>query len=269
MLAPLPETAARLEWVSVASMRVCAQAQREVRTAWVDKLVAEFDPEQLGILTVNERDGHTYLIDGQHRKLMLDKLGYSDQKVMCRVYSGLTEEQEAEMFLRLNHVLTVSSFEKFKVAITAGRKAESEIAQTVAQLGLRLSLSPAPGTVRCTSTLLIVHRLGGPLLLGRVLAIIRDAFGDPGLEAPVIQGLAALLHRYGSRIDDAVLMDKLTSVRGGVGGVTNKAEVLKRATGKPLWQCVAATGVELLNSGRGGKKLPDWWKQAAARVEAA
>ena len=32
----------------------------------------------------------------------------------------------------------------------------------------------------------------------------------------------------------------------------------------PLNQCVAAAAVDVINRGKGGKKLPSWWKTEAA-----
>lgn len=58
---------ARLRWVPIAQMKVNPLAQRELNQARVDKLAANFDPEQIGTPTVNHRDGAYYIIDGQHR----------------------------------------------------------------------------------------------------------------------------------------------------------------------------------------------------------
>jgi len=56
---------------------------------------------------------------------------------------------------------------------------------------------------------------------------------------------------------------KLSKANGGVNGLLNKAEVLRRSTGNQKGQCVAAAAVEVINKGRGGKKLPSWWKADA------
>lgn len=39
---------------------------------------------------------------------------------------------------------------------------------------------------------------------------------------------------------------------------------MKRATGLPRNQSVAAAAVEVINAGRGGKKLPSWFREDAA-----
>lgn len=50
---------------------------------------------------------------------------------------------------------------------------------------------------------------------------------------------------------------------GGVNGLLNKAEVIRRSTGNAKGHCVAAAAVEIINAGRGGKKLPSWFRDAA------
>ena len=53
---------------------------------------------------------------------------------------------------------------------------------------------------------------------------------------------------------------KLSGAHGGPTGLLGKAEVMRRQTGQPKAHCVAAAAVEFINSGKGGKKLPSWWK---------
>jgi hypothetical protein len=265
MSARLSEREAPLDWVSIETMVVPMTAQRAYRPAWAAKLANEFDPDKLGLFTVNVRDGQNRLIDGQHRKGMLEILGYTGEKVQSRVYRDLTDAQEADTFLRLNNRLTVNGFDRFRVSVTAGRTAESEVAAVVADVGLVVSEQKTAGAVGCIVTLVKVHRRGGAELLRRTLVIIRDAWGDVGLIAPVIDGVSAVLWRYGDRIRDDVLTTRLAGMRGGIGGMLSKAEVLVRATSKPRWQCVAAVCVDQLNEGRGGKKLPTWWKPSDAR----
>jgi len=36
--------------------------------------------------------------------------------------------------------------------------------------------------------------------------------------------------------------------------------VLRNQTGNPKGHCVAAAAVDIYNGGRGGRKLPSWWR---------
>jgi hypothetical protein len=262
-VSPLAESSrvqrqARLRWVPIAAMRVSPLAQRELNQARVDKLAASFDPEQLGAPTVNLRDGCYYLIDGQHRVEALLAIGWGDQQVQCWTYQGLTEAEEAAKFLALNDTLTVHAFAKFTVGVHAGRTEDCDIDRIVRAQGLRISRQNGGGAIGAVGTLRRVYRRG-PAVLARALRIIRDAYGDPGLDASVIDGLGLLCRRYAD-LDETTAITRLTAAPGGVHGLLGKAENLRKQTGNPKAHCVAAAAVEIINRGRGGTKLPGWWR---------
>lgn len=258
------ERTARLKWVPLAKLRVNPLAQREINPARVDKLIAEFDPEQFGAPTVNQRGEWFYIIDGQHRvegyKGWLGDGAWEDQQVQCWTYEGLSEEEEADVFLKLNDTLAVAALAKFRIGVQAGRVEETDVDRIVRAQGLVISRDKAEGAIGAVGTLMrVYHRAGGPTL-GRALRIIRDAYGDPGLESAVIDGIGMLCQRYNGELEDDRAVARLRSVLGGVSGLTNKAEQLRKQTGSPRSHCVAAAAVDIINGGRGGKKLPSWWR---------
>lgn len=263
MVAERVERAARLKWVPIDKMKVSPVAQRELKQYRVDELAADFDLEQLGTPTVNERGGWFYIIDGQHRVEALKQIGYGDQQVQCQCYADLTDEEAADRFLRLNNVLALGAFDRFRVGITAERDDEVEIDRVVRANGLVVSKDHLPGAIGAVGTLRRVYVRSDSVTLGRTLRIIRDAYGDAGLEAAVIDGIGHLCQRYNGDLDDSTAVLKLGNANGGVSGLLNKAEVLRRSTGNQKSHCVAAAAVEIINSGKGGKKLPSWFKSAA------
>lgn len=242
----------------ISLMRVSPLAQRELNKARVDHLAAHFDIEQLGILTVSRRDSVFWLIDGQHRKAALDAIGYGDQQAECEVYEGLTEADEAEMFLLRNDTLNVTAYAKFKVGVHAGRAEECAIDAIVRSLGLRVSQGSAIGAVSAVGTLRTVYQRDGADCLRRALAILRDAYGDAGFDAASINGIGLLVHRYDGDIKDATAVAKLKTAMGGVAGLTNRAGQIRLQCGWPISQCTAAAAVDLINRGAGGKKLAAW-----------
>jgi len=257
------EREARLRWVPLAKIRINPLAQRELNAARVDKLAAEMELEQLGNPTVSLRDEMYFCIDGQHRiegyKKWLGEGNWEDQQFQCWTYEGLAEQEEAEIFLRLNDTLTVRALEKFRVGVQAGRPEESDIDRIVRAQGLRVSSDKGSGSTRAVATLRKVYRLG-PVALATSLRIIRDAYGDAGLEGPVIEGLGLMCHRYNGDLDEAAAVRKLGNAHGGVNGLLGAAEQTRRQTGNARAHCVAASAVEIYNRGRGGKKLPSWWR---------
>lgn len=253
------DRSARLRWVPLDKIRVNPMAQRDLRQARVDHLAANMDLDQIGNPAVSWRDGHYWVIDGQHRIEALRAFGFSDEQIQCWTYEDLTSEEEAEIFLKLNDALPVSVFDKHQRGVHAGRPVETDIDRIVRSVGLVVSRDKIPGAIGAVGTLRRVYSRG-PAVLARSLTIIRDAYGDAGLEAPVIDGIGHLCARYNGELDQTVAVERLSKAHAGVNGLLNKAEVLHKSTGNARGVCVAAAAVDTINAGKGGKKLPSWWK---------
>lgn len=257
------EREARLKWVPIDRIEYPQIAQREkINRARVDHIAAEFDLEQLGTPTVNERDGNFYAIDGMHRIEALKLIGWGDQQIQCWTYPNLSDEEMAERFLKLNDTLTVSSFDKFRVGVNAGRPVETDIDRIVRAADL--AIGRTDDTIRAVGTLRKVYERGGPRILSETLRFIRDTYGMTGFEAPVIDGLSLFVQRYEAVLDWGTASSKLGGMHAGVLGLLGKAEVIRRATKSSKAQCVAAAAVEVINAGRGGKKLAAWFREEAA-----
>jgi hypothetical protein len=110
------------------------------------------------------------------------------------------------------------------------------------------------------TTLRRVYARGGPAVLSRALRIIRDAYGEAGLEARVIDGIALLCQRYDGDLSEQRAVARLSAAHGGVSGLVSRAGQLRASTGSAPAQCVAAAAVEVINRGSGGRKLPGWWR---------
>lgn len=255
----------RKQDVALGKMTTSRRVQRDLNQHRVDYLVANFDLDDFGQPVLSWRDGNFYILDGQHRiealKIWLGK-GWEVQTIECRVYQGLSEAEEADMFDRLNDVLPVCAFDKFKTRVTAGRELECEIDKIVKQEGLVISRDKIPGAIAAVGTLSRLRSRSNGEVLARSLRIIRDAFGDAGFEAGVIDGIGHLCQRYNGALDEKLAVEKLSETRGGVHGLIGKANILHKQTGNSRSQCLAAAAVDIINANRtaGTKRLPSWWK---------
>lgn len=254
---------AHLKWVPIALMRVSPMGQRDLNVAWVNKIAAHFDIERMGTPTVSARDGHFYILDGQHRIEAAKENGLEDQKVQCWVYEGLSEAQESEKFLQLNDVKAVNALSKFRISVNAGRLVESDVDRICRALDLKVTADRIDGGISAVGTLIRVYNRAGAAVLSRTLRIVRDAYGTPGLSAACIDGIGYLCQRYNGTLDEGKAVSRLSGVHGGVNGLLGAAEKVRRQTGNQRGQCVAAAAVDIINAGRGGVKLPSWWSVAA------
>jgi hypothetical protein len=261
----LPRNNREIQWVKLGKMKVSALVQRELKPSRVDYLSSVFNLEMLGNPEVSFRDGHYYIMDGQHRieavKNWLGK-GWEDQCIQCWVATGLSEKDEAEIFLTLNDTLSIDTFQKFKVALRAGREIEIAIACIVNNEHLVISKDNVPGGIHAVGTLKRVYIRDGAQSLGRALVLIRDAFGDSGLDAIVIDGFGMLCNRYNGVLDEKQSAITLSNAHGGVKGLIGMAEALRLKTGNGQAHCVAAAAVNIINRDRKNKdKLVGWFKE--------
>lgn len=250
--------------VHFSKMKINPKAQRELNEAWVNAIFAEFDIDKMQTPHVNHRDGYYFIMDGHHTveaaKRFLGK--WDDQTIDCRVYEGLTETEEADRYLALNNRKTADPFQKFKIAVEAGRETETAIKNIVISENMVIAKEKVKGQVRCVGTLTRVYKRDGADALGRALGIVRDAWGDPGMEAPVIDGIGLLCHRYNGNLNRNTAVESLRNMHGGVKGLIGAAETLRLRTGNSKNDCIAAAAVTAINRDRTGKtKLPTWWKE--------
>lgn len=254
--------------VPLGKMHVLSRhAQRsKINESRVNYLLSNFDLDRIGLPVLNEReDGSYYILDGQHRIEALKRWlgeGWEKQKVECEVFIGLTEAEESAMFLALNDTLRVGVLDKFQASVNAGFVDQVHVQKIVEGAGLCISTDKVPGAISAVGTLQKVYTRSDGDTLARALRLVRDSFGDPGLRAQVIDGVGHLCQRYNGILDESIAVEKLSKVHGGVNGLLGKAEVLHKQTGNAKSQCVAAAAVDIINTGRGRKKLPSWWKES-------
>jgi hypothetical protein len=254
--------------VALGDMTVSERAQRAFRQARVDQILGELDLNAFGEPVLSFRDGRYYIIDGQHRIKALGQFlgtGWERQQILCKVYEGMTEQDEARLFRQLNTVLGTTAYDKFKVAVTEGREEETRIKAIVEAAGLHVSRArkDSPGAISAISALRNAYSLS-PKSLMFSLKLASESYGDAGMEAAIIEGLAQLHNRYDKALDDEMSVEALSHARGGVKGLINAAQKRRLTTGNSLAICVAAEAVDVINRYRKGKKLPSWWASAAA-----
>lgn len=255
-----------LRWVALGDMHVTERAQRAYRPAHAEKLAATFNLEGMGYPVLSRHNGSYHIIDGQHRVAALRLLGFDpEDTIQCEVYEDLSEQGEAELFLERNTFRAPTTYDKFRVALTAKRQREVSVDQIVRDQGLHISThgknSSSDGGVRAVGTLLKIHDRIGPLMLGATLRIIRDAFGSPGFEQSVIEGVSFVVERYEGDFEEAEASEKLGRLHGGVNGLLGAAERLRLSSGNSKTNCIAAVTVDTINRGRrGASRLASWWE---------
>ena len=250
-----------IQWVPLEKMRVREEvSQRKFDSAWAQALAKDFDLETMGLIHVNHCGDTYWIVDGQHRKAALELwMDCTGAKLECMVYENLSEQQEARKFLDLNRTKGSTAFDKYRIALAAGDPTTVNIDAIVRLKKLRVSRQKGVGAIACVSALYQIHRRGDDCL-ATTLHIAYHAFGDAGLDADILTGIAHLPGRYKGLLDEKKAISALNSIRGGAPAVRARAERLRQQFGSSKSHCTAAACIEYINRGGGGKKLPNWWK---------
>jgi len=192
--------------------------QREADMTRVRAIAAHWDVRLVGVLEVSDRgDGVTpryAVIDGHHRMCGAQLLDITPPLV-ATVHTGLTVKQEAELFDRLNRERRrLTTWDHWRARTIAGDPTVRAIQKAVAQLDLVIGDAPKPGFVRCTSTLEKLHALGGTRLVGDVLRLLKEAWGNDvtSFDAPIVHGVGLVLHYLREAVDVGRLADALVQV---------------------------------------------------------
>ena len=86
-------------YLPISVMHVDHRYQRQADTRWVNTIARDFDPDLLGVFTVNWRiDNSFWLINGQHRLRALRAKEMHSAVVPCDLYDGLSLVEEAKLF---------------------------------------------------------------------------------------------------------------------------------------------------------------------------
>lgn len=121
-----------LRILPVESLFVDHAYQRPEQTKLVGEIVANLRPQLLGTPEVSDRGDGTYAImDGQQRWLAVSALD-APSTLRCNVHTGLTREEEAELFVALNKKRKqVSALERFLAEVFHGEPQASKINELV------------------------------------------------------------------------------------------------------------------------------------------
>lgn len=200
--------------LTVGEMFVDETYQRPIDIARARKTAHVWDHRLAGVVEVSDRgelaQPRYAIIDGQHRWAAAKSL-VDPPVLVANVHEGLTLAEEAALFDKLNRMRKkVNIFEHYKARLAAGDWVIGRIQLVLDKHGLRVDPAPAEGCVGCVGTLEKVADIDDALL-DETLSLVIDIWGKrrDGLDAPIIHGLALILHHLRDEIDLERLVDAL------------------------------------------------------------
>lgn len=259
--------APHVEQLLVDDLTVDREVQRSLDQNRVRKILADFDVDALGTITVNLRaDGTVHVVDGQHRVEALRQKGDENGcRIRCLVYEGLDRAGEAALFRRLNNTRPVHSLDKFRVRVVEGDPVAVALSDMLAAHGWAIRAGSASGSFSAVSALEAVYR--GPdgeqadiAACDTTIMALTKAWGHDAhaVRAELVGGVGAVIGRHHDAVDTAKLIAELGKQEGGALGFSGRSKTFRESYGGTLRDAVAQTVIGLLNKGRRTKILPNW-----------
>jgi hypothetical protein len=217
--APLNDLAApTYQQVPLERITIDARVQREVLPTKLQKMVSTFCWAGIDSAPVilSHRGGKYIVLDGQHRILAVEKQGLrngaKEHTIGAMVYSDLTLEQEALLFLLLNDQSKVNAAATFNVLVTAGVESACAVNKVISHHGLNVGTNNNQFAA-VGAAMRISRWPNGLSTLNTTFDILTRAFPDPvptnrPLREEIVTAVARIVHRYGDdlKVDPFVRM---------------------------------------------------------------
>lgn len=189
--------------------------QRELNMARVKRYSSHFDWDIFGVPLVSMRNGEYYVVDGQHRVELLKLLGI--EEVLCQIICGLTYEQEAEKFVKLNSERGgLTSNQKFHGRVESKDAVALDIVRVLKGRGFTYSHTAGQKKENIISAVACVeniYKVYGDKHLDRVLSILRESWygASSSLNRDIIRGISTFISETRG-VKDEVLCAALENI---------------------------------------------------------
>ena len=194
--------------------------QRPVAQKDVDKIVREWNGREVTPVVVSFRDGKFNVVDGQHHiEAMRQKAGGRDVIVPCIIHTGMTYEQEAELYARLDRDKKRLTLRQYtKAVVEAGSDANIlKIKRLTEDVGFIWALGEPTGEpfeIAPIRALINAYQLLGGEGFARMLSLMAGAWqGTPNsLKASMLSGMALFIKTYETELHDRAFIRRMSLV---------------------------------------------------------
>ena len=205
--------------------------QRNINTAFVQKIVSEFDPNKVDPVHVSYRDGKYYIIDGQHTVAALEIAnGNKPVDVICIVHKGMTYTDEASYYVEQYEKKHRHTYNEMTMArYEAGEKIPCEIALKVKNVGGRLPYDKSAKTgmkIGAVKKVITLYQKDSDHTILAIKCLV-DAYKgrENTIPADIIAGTMEFLRLYDNQVLTSRLVEALSKYTPQL--LTNTAKNLK------------------------------------------
>mgnify|MGYP000755317024 CR=1 FL=1 len=193
--------------------------QRGVERKRVELIARDFNEYIVNEPKVSFRNGRYYVMDGQHTIegcILLN--GGEDRPILCKVYTGLTMEQEALLFAEQNGFSApLTAGIKLRAKVVGGDAISKAFLAATNRVGLDFnydSLQLSDYRISCVGTALKLYNQMGEKIYCEALRLIVAAWeGKPdSFRASVLRGMMHFVELYHGEFNEERLLRALRSI---------------------------------------------------------
>ena len=194
--------------------------QRKIDHARVDKIVRNFDPNLFNEPKVSKRDdGFYYIFDGGHSVAAhMTKFG-NDKPIKCKVFYGLTQEQEMQLFVQQNGIAkTPTRIEKLRAMANYNDPDVTDMVESARIAGVLIDFTsePAANKIIAVDTAFSIFKSIGRSNFINMLCVIKTIwFGDAeSYKGVILKGFAYLYKHCSEQMMHISNKDLTNALRG-------------------------------------------------------
>jgi hypothetical protein len=257
------EQTVRLGRVRPNDISVDPVVQRSLNALRAQKMADEYDPTAVGVITVSDRDGSRYVVDGQHRVEAAKLAGHGGTSVDAKIYTGLTRVEEARLFIALNSARIPSAVARFKVRREALDPVPVAICGILERYGWEVGNPGSSGKASAVKALEGVWALDPDQerkVFETTIDLITDTWGhDPNaMSASILSGVGEFVDRYAGQLDLVALAKKLVGVYASPVVLVAQGKSLKATRGGRVSTCIGEIVHAVYNAKRTTGRLDRW-----------
>lgn len=201
-------------------LRADPSYQREIQQSRVNQIVRNFNENLFNEPKVSKRDdGFYYIFDGDHSVAAhMIKFG-KDTPIKCKVYYGLTPEEEMQLFVQQNGISKAPTrIEKLRARANYSDPEVTDMIECARIAGIAVDFNAGPGTNRiiAVDTAFNVYKGVGRNNFINMLYVIRKSWlGEPeSLSQGILKGFGYIYRHCSEGMKNISNADMIHSFEG-------------------------------------------------------
>lgn len=197
-----------------------ANTSQRALTRLADDIAKNFNKALFNPIIVSERDGKYYVVDGQHRLYAAKKKFGDDYLMECKIIRGLTLEEEADLFVKLNTCSKPLQYaDKAKGMYYANDETMVNLYRICKNNGVELGLdndkrATTDGRITAIKAIVDTYNKIGAKQTDRLVRLLNDTWDGKSVafKQEMIKATGVILSLYSKELDDKRFVKKFSKI---------------------------------------------------------